>query len=546
MILSFQRVQRLILVILMCIVCLPGYARYSEGAEPTLTEWAAFEVVMNQAVDADEAERKPPFIARLLNIDPDSPPDLVVFLGRFHPLVVHLPISFILLALIIEVISRFKRFSDLKPASSFVLFLGVLTAAVAVIAGLLLSISGEYEGDTMFWHKWLGISVFFLAAAAYYFKRKTVRHTHSSLQRVYAGLLTFSGICLIFASHYGGSLTHGTDYLTSYMPEPLRSWAGLPPRESSSKPIILTNVEEAHIYEDIISPILDARCTTCHNSNKKKGDLLLTSPEHIYAGGESGSIIEAGSPDNSELFRRIILPSDDDDRMPPSGRRPLSDEYISLIGWWIEEGAPFDQQVGQLSLSEDIQTILDRMSSEAQEAALAIQVPPASSEDLNAVTSTGATVIPISQETNLLQAQFLNVSDPFSDEHMALLLPLSEQIAWLDLGKTAITDEAMPLIGNLTNLTKLHLEKTAITDNGLVHLQNLNRLEYLNLYGTQVSDEGLKHLSPLKNLRSLYLWQSRVTPEGAKWLNEAIPELEINLGWEAGVPSPPDVNTTSD
>jgi hypothetical protein len=58
-------------------------------------------------------------------------------------------------------------------------------------------------------------------------------------------------------------------------------------------------------------------------------------------------------------------------------------------------------------------------------------------------------------------------------------------------------------------------------------------LEYLNLYGTQVSDEGIQQLKSLKNLRKLYLWQTRATEEGVARLQEAMPQLEVNMGIES-------------
>ena len=476
-------------------------------------------------------ESNAPLLERLLNIDPENPPDFLVFLGRFHPLVVHLPISFLLLGALLEVLSRMKRYAELRPAVSFVLFLGAISAVFAVIAGLLLSITGDYGGDDLWWHKWLGIGVAVTAILAYWLKKRSARTEELGMRRAYAGVLTASGALLIVASHFGGSLTHGSDYLTSYMPEPFRTWAGIEPREEA-KPIVLENVDEAQVYSDIIHPILDARCVSCHNPRKKKGDLLLTTQEEILAGGENGPVIENGNADDSEIYRRLTLPKDHDDHMPPSGRRPLSDDHIRLIGWWIEQGAPFESTVAQITTDDEVRGILDRMASEAQEAAFALQVSPADPADLQALKDKGVLIMPLSQETNLLQATFLNVADDFSDNDLKLLEPLSEQLAWLNLGRSSITDEGMQYIKGLKNLSKLHLEKTAVTDDGLANLSELERLQYLNLYGTAVSDNGLEHLKNLKNLSALYLWQSNATREGADRLKTEIPGLEINLGYE--------------
>ena len=517
---------------LLIVFLMPLQSIASSGAVTGLSaEIATFYQDVDESETESEAEETPPLLARILNVDPDNPPDIVVFLGRFHPLLVHLPITLLLLAALLEVMTRFSRFADLKPAASFVLFLGAVSAVFAVIAGLLLSISGDYGGDDLWWHKWLGILVAVGAVTAYLYKRKAVRTEAIPARRIYRGVLAASTLLLLVASHYGGTLTHGSGYLTSYMPEPFRSLAGIAPREEA-RPIMLANVDEAHVYNDIIYPILDGRCVSCHNQNKRKGDLLLTSQNNIMAGGENGPIFVSGNADDSELYRRLILSADHDDRMPPSGRKPLPDDHIELIRWWIDTGAPFDMTVAQSTTPTEIRDILDRMSAEAQQAAFALQVPPANPDDMAALTELGVLIIPLSQETNLLQAQFLNVVGDFNDTQLDLLLPLSEQITWLNLGRTSVSDEGMEAVGQLKNLTKLHLEKTAVTDDGLAHLKELQRLEYLNLYGTAVTDAGLTHLESLTSLKSLYLWQSQATREGADRLTASIPGLEVNLGWE--------------
>ncbi len=489
-------------------------------------------ISLQEAESDAGSESNPPLLSRLLNIDPDNPPDSLVFLGRFHPLLVHLPISFLLLGALVELLSRTRRYSDLRPSVSFVLFLGAVSAVLAVIAGMFLSVTGDYGGDDLWWHKWLGIGVAITAVAAYILKKRNARTEDINLRRAYGGALTASAALLVVASHFGGTLTHGAGYLTSYMPEPLRSFVGIEPRDDTPKKIVLENVDEAHVFNDIIHPILDSRCVSCHNTKKKKGDLILTTEEDIVAGGENGPIFVSGNADDSEIFKRLNLPADHDDRMPPSGRRPLPREHVKLIEWWISRGAPFDSTIAQLGPEEEVREILDKMAAEAQEAAFALQVPPADPAAIQALTDMGVLVMPLSQETNLLQATFLNVAEDFSDDDLTLLEPVAEQMAWLNLGRSSVTDAGMQYIKELKNLSKLHLEKTAVTDDGLAHLSGLERLEYLNLYGTAVSDNGLQHLKPLKNLSALYLWQSNATKEGAASLQTEIPGLEVNLGYE--------------
>ena len=83
--------------------------------------------------------------------------NITPFLGRFHPLIVHLPIGILMMAAILQLIAikstKFKNLLD--PAISITLFWGGLSSIGAVSIGWLLSLQGGYDTDTLFWHKWL-------------------------------------------------------------------------------------------------------------------------------------------------------------------------------------------------------------------------------------------------------------------------------------------------------------------------------------------------------------------------------------------------------
>lgn len=120
---------------------------------------------------------------------------------------------------------------------------------------------------------------------------------------------------------------------------------------------------------------------------------------------------------------------------------------------------------------------------------------------------------------------------PAIDSELAVLADL-ENLVSLHLGGTDVTDAGLSHLAGLSALKRLHLEKTKVSDAGLAHLSDLENLSYLNLYQTGVSDTGLSRLEGLKNLKNLYLWQTEVTPDGAAALKKALPECDIDLGWE--------------
>ncbi len=147
------------------------------------------------------------------------------------------------------------------------------------------------------------------------------------------------------------------------------------------------------------------------------------------------------------------------------------------------------------------------------------------------IEAVGGAVQKIAANDERLRVDFHFQGSSVVDNHLAPLKDL-RTIIQLDLGSTSVTDSGLAHLETLTTLTNLHLEKTKITDAGLKHLKNLKNLTYLNLYGTVVGDAGLSHLSGLSNLKQLYLWQTKVTPKGVDSLQKALPNLEINTGWQ--------------
>jgi hypothetical protein len=186
--------------------------------------------------------------------------------------------------------------------------------------------------------------------------------------------------------------------------------------------------------------------------------------------------------------------------------------------------------VRAVEIPDDIEAILQAKANPVLKTSFFDQaVPAADSSAIDSLRAAGALVMPVSQQTNFIRAGFRNTPN-FSPRHLQLLLPLSEQLTWLDLAFTSIEDKHLASIGRFSNLTRLHLEKTAISDAGLAHLGSLNHLEYLNLYGTGVTDAGLENLAGLNNLTSLYLWQTNVTADGIDRLQQKLPKLQINSG----------------
>ena len=94
------------------------------------------------------------------------------FIGHFHPVLVHLPIGILLLAILFEFLSRREKYGSLTSAVELSWLLGGIAAAFSCVTGYMLSLSGEYEGDTLTRHQYLGIAVAVVSFLAFYLKKK--------------------------------------------------------------------------------------------------------------------------------------------------------------------------------------------------------------------------------------------------------------------------------------------------------------------------------------------------------------------------------------
>ena len=91
-----------------------------------------------------------------------------------------------------------------------------------------------------------------------------------------------------------------------------------------------------------VQSVFEARCIDCHGSKKQKGDLRLDSLK------AAASVIEPGKSGESELFKRITLPADHEDIMPPKGD-PLSKEQIDGVIGQYGGHYSLDREEGQVA-----------------------------------------------------------------------------------------------------------------------------------------------------------------------------------------------------
>jgi hypothetical protein len=90
-------------------------------------------------------------------------------------------------------------------------------------------------------------------------------------------------------------------------------------------------------FEEHIKPLFRNSCLNCHNPEKKKSGLDMTTYQGLMQGSDNGKVIVPGDPDKSVLFKCVTFA--DDPKMPPKSDK-LSDPELDLIKKFIELGAP--------------------------------------------------------------------------------------------------------------------------------------------------------------------------------------------------------------
>lgn len=284
-----------------------------------------------------------PLALRLLKI---ANATFMLFLGQFHPLLVHLPIGGLVLLAVLELVAHFTRFKDAAQNNIWIVSFVCTTAAVSALCGWLLATGGGYDAELLKWHRVLGVALAVgCLLSLLLLQRDWLRAYRASLAAALA-LLAITG-------YLGGALTHGGGFLSRNAPAGLQPLAGYAmSRDGEAATASLSR--QAPVFAGIVQPILQERCVSCHNPEKHKADLRLDNFAVLLQGGQNGPVIKPGRARESSLIQRMLLASDADLHMPPEGQSQPTAEEIAVLDWWVNAGAPTDQKLADLKPSSEI------------------------------------------------------------------------------------------------------------------------------------------------------------------------------------------------
>ena len=430
-------------------------------------------------------------------------PDWVLWLGRWHPVLVHFPIVLLLWV----ILQGFMR----RNPSPLIFEIAVVSALLSAISGFFLARDNLATGSLLWWHQYLGAGVALGAACWYGFRREIQRHrfVQYTVQAVLLGLILTAG-------HFGGMTTHGEDFLQL-------------PRSEARREI----PENPLIYRDVVQVILDDHCVKCHNPNKQKGELLLTSLEGLRRGGENGAVIVPGAAHESELVRRLQLPMADEAHMPPEGERQMGTAQIRMIERWIALGAPDTLRMNDLPNHEPLLGMLKALR-EPDPAQKWAGLPKVADSTIEKLGNDYTTIRRISQHSEALR---VNIYQPpaYDTALVTSLRELSANIVELDLSGLPLGRPELEVVGNCPNVEWLEIDRTAVVDSTIGALSKLSRLEVLKIYETGIGDASLPTLRKLGALRHVYLHDTQISGQALAAFAKERPEVALHTGLDPDI-----------
>ncbi len=435
--------------------------------------------------------------------------DIQTFSGHLHPLLVHLPIGFLLLAVLFELLSYSKRFQQLASSVSIILLLGFIASFVTSITGYLLSLIGDYDYQRLNNHKTSGILVTLFSGLLFLMTTEPFKRKFPIKPKVFSTLAIVLFVLISYTGHLGGTLTHGNNYLSFQVLA----------IQKLDKP---ESVDEALLYEQVIQPLLAKRCSQCHRDDKRKGKLSMHSLSELIKGGKSGPAVVAGKLEESELYKRITLDDSNEKFMPADGKSPLTKGETAIIKWWIESGLLTEgKKIAELKNIDEIKPELAVFLGlgELENNQFGIRVGNEKNTDIpgqfnmamiDSLQKVGLVVRMMLRDPVMLDVTLPPNAKINIDVIKPVLKAVVKNIIWLNVSENSLNANDLDFLPMLSNLEKLRLEKNPIADDIAIQLTGLHHLESVNLNETRITRKCLEQLRQVANLKRVYHWKTLV------------------------------------
>lgn len=445
--------------------------------------------------------------------------DLELLLGRFHPLLVHLPIGFLILIVFTEFYFSLILKKELnRKVSLFAWLLTFAGAVFAVSTGLLISSGGHYIETNLSTHKKFGYLLL-----GFTFLSWLVRRINFRIQKPTILLLNIVGIILLtLTGHYGGNLTHGKEYLAEIIPVSVKDEG-----EKRYQTLANKNIDSVVMYNDLIHPILFNKCVSCHNNEIKRGGLDMSNLELLLNGGYAGKPTDPINPRKSLLFKRITLPVHDIKAMPPDGDLVSYDE-TNLILWWIANEKNSKDFIDPNEISTEIKLAIKSiygLSFEPKAWHEKIILDKLDENELEVLNKDAYEINYISENKKFISLKFLK--NNITQKDFEPLKHLFKHIVYLKFPASSLNKNLFDNLENFQNLVKLDIKNNPFGDDDLSILLGLENLEVINLIGTSITENGIQTFNEFKNLKKVYLWKTKIDNTTIKYFNQQQNKVEL-------------------
>jgi len=447
-----------------------------------------------------------------------------LFFGRFHSLIVHLPIGIFLLGYLFEVLLQLG-FHKLIPSRKIIIVtysVGLLAGIVAALTGWLLSFSDDYGLEALQDHKQLGIATLVVMALVIFYQIKAP----ASSNKFKLGASTLAILLTGATGHYGGNLTHGPTYLVEYGPAIFKN-----DKKAGYSAVREMNTDSLNIYTDIINPLLQDKCLACHNKDENKGGLILEEYSDLFREADHGISIMAGNPDMSELFIRASLPQENEKAMPPRGAG-FGYTDLQVLRYWIEGGADSIATFNSNEMTGELIRLVKRdygLDYSPKPYYEKIRVDSLDEGLLGQLRNAGFRVHYLGETNLLLDVEYRG--DAISKDDIRLLNQVSKNITFLKLSDCKLSDEVLGAIADIPHLTKVDLSKNKLSGKVLPFLIKQQHLESANLNETELDAESLRTLLSQSGLSRVYVRNTNVDVAAIPPLQQTYADKEIIAGF---------------
>ena len=434
-------------------------------------------------------------------------------------MLVHLPIGFLILAILIEIYCSIFKIRINQSIINFTWFIAFFSSVLTTTLGLLIAETGHYIDENLFMHKVFGLSLTAVSFVSWFFRLSFFSNLFSSSFKTLSN--TIIVVLLTLTGHYGGNLTHGETYLVDYAPDNIKELVVKKNRH------VELEIDSVEIYNDLIQPIFNQKCVSCHNKEIFRGNLNMDSYSNLLKGGSSGNPINKSEPRKSLLIKRITMPTSELKYMPPDGE-PVSFDEIKTLIWWINNLDKSNENLASLKVEDDIKESLEMLYSinfNEKQWFEKIIVEKLDESLIQGIDNTVFQIKYISDEKKFLSVKYLKKNVSLSD--IEKLQKIGGNITYFTAKSSNLSNDMIKSISNFENLVKLEIQDNNIDDESIEILQSLNNLEILNIHKTKITSKAIDALKKFKNLKRAYVWGTSISKSDIDDFNRKESKLKL-------------------